>query len=410
MTLPHFDALLDQYAALAVDTGVGVRPGDTVYLQIATDQLPLAHKIIATAYARGAAEVQVWWQDDFAKRSDMLNLAPDRLDRQAPQTKAMFDYWLEHQAKRITVTSSDPDNLAGVDPARVAAYQAGFQRSYAALSAAISSNQIAWTIIGAASPKWAAKVFPDDDAATATDKLWDAIFKTVRIYEQDPEAAWATHETRLRQKADWLNAEQFTALHYQAPGTDLTVGLPDHHIWNGGSTTNAQGEVFTANMPTEEVFTAPDNRRIDGTVASTKPLSYSGSILQDMHFTFKHGRVVAAHAGQGDAVLQHLLAIPGARSLGEVSLVPDPSPISQSGLIFFSTLYDENASDHMALGMAYPFSIAGGTKLTPAELTARGLNVADTHVDFMMGSAQMDIDGTKKDRTIVPIFRGGDWA
>lgn len=410
MTLPNFDQLLDKYAALAVDTGVGVKPGDTVYLQVATDQRPLAHRIIETAYARGAAEVQVWWQDDFQKRQDMFHLADDRLKQQAPQTKVMFDYWLNHAAKRITVTSSDPDNLAGVDPARVAAYQSGFQKSYAALSAAISGNQIAWTIIGAASPKWAAKVFPDEDPETATDKLWDAIFKTVRIYETDPEAAWAKHEARLREKADWLNAEQFDALHYQAPGTDLTVGLPTGHIWNGGSGENAKGEVFTANMPTEEVFTAPDNRRIDGTVASTKPLSYSGSILQDMHFTFKNGQVVSAHAGQGDAVLQHLLAIPGARSLGEISLVPDPSPISQSGLIFFSTLYDENASDHMALGMAYPFSLEGGTKLTPAELTARGLNVADTHVDFMMGSAQMAIDGIKKDGTVVPIFRNGDWA
>lgn len=410
MTLPNFDQLLDKYAALAVDTGVGVGPGDTVYLQIATDQLRLAHKIIATAYARGAAEVQVWWQDDFAKRQDMLHLAPDRLNHQAPQTKAMFDYWLAHQAKRITVTSSDPDNLAGVDQTRVAAYQTAFQRSYADLSTAISSNQIAWTIIGAASPKWAAKVFPGDTPEAATDKLWDAIFKTVRIYEADPEAAWAKHEDKLRDKAAWLNSEQFAALHYRAPGTDLTVGLPEDHIWNGGSGKNAQGETFTANMPTEEVFTAPDNRRIDGTVASTKPLSYSGSILQDMHFTFKNGRVVEAHAGQGNEVLQHLLAIPGARSLGEVSLVPDPSPISQSGLIFFSTLYDENASDHMALGMAYPFSIEGGTKLTPEGLTARGLNVADTHVDFMMGSAQMDIDGIKQDGTIIPIFRGGDWA
>ncbi|MFD1393286.1 aminopeptidase [Lacticaseibacillus jixianensis] len=410
MTLPNFPTLLAKYAALAVDVGVGVKPGDTVYLQISTDQLPLAHQIIETAYARGAAEVAVWWQDDFAKRQDILHLADDRLNRQPPQVKAMFTDWLSKDAKRITVHSSDPDNLAGVDPARVAAYQQAFQQSYAPLSNAISSNAISWTIIGAASPQWAAKVFPDEAPAVATDKLWDAIFKTVRIYEPDPEAAWVSHEAKLRDKAAWLNAEQFDALHYQAPGTDLTVGLPAHHVWNGGSSTNPRGEVFTANMPTEEVFTAPDNRRIDGTVASTKPLSYSGSILQDMHFRFKAGQVVAAEAGQGNAVLQHLLAINGARSLGEISLVPDPSPISQSGLIFYSTLFDENASDHMALGMAYPFSIEGGTALSPAELTARGLNVADTHVDFMMGSAKMNIDGIKKDGSIKPIFRNGDWA
>ncbi|MCI1893933.1 MAG: aminopeptidase [Lactobacillus sp.] len=410
MTLPHFDELLQKYATLAVDTGVGVKPGDTVYLQIGTDQLAFAHLITATAYQRGAAEVQVWWQDDFIKRQDMANLADDRLANQAPQTSAMFNYWLDHNAKRITVHSADPDNLAGIDAARVAAYQRGFQKAYAPLSDAISSNRISWTIIGAASPKWAAKVFPDDDPETALDKLWDAIFKTVRIYADDPVTAWHAHEEVLHNKSAWLNAEQFDALHYTAPGTDLTVGLPADHIWAGGSSLNPRGESFIANMPTEEVFTAPDNRRIDGTVASTKPLSYSGNILEGMHFAFKDGQVVEAHADKGDAVLQHLLAIDGARSLGEISLVPDPSPISQSGLIFFSTLYDENASDHMALGAAYPFSIKGGVDLTPAELTARGLNVADTHVDFMMGSAQMNIDGIKKDGTIIPIFRNGDWA
>lgn len=411
MTLPNFSTLLQKYADLAVHTGVAVKPGDTVYVQIAVDQAPLARLIVASAYEAGAAEVQVQWQDDQVKRLDMASMAEDRLFNIPPHVGAQFDYWLAHHAKRITVVSSDPDNLAGIDHARVAGYQAAFQAVYAPLINAISANQISWTILGAASPAWAAKVFPQATSAeAATDQLWDAIFKTTRIYEQDVAAAWAAHEAKLREKAKWLNDQQFDALHYQAPGTDLTVGLPAQHIWDGGTATNPRGEIFTANMPTEEVFTAPDNRRIDGTVASTKPLSYAGNILEDMHFTFKAGQVVEAHAGKGEAVLQHLLEIPGARSLGEVSLVPDPSPISQSGLIFFNTLYDENASDHMALGSAYPFSIQGGTTMSPAELTANGINRADTHVDFMMGSAHMNIDGIRQDGTTVPIFRNGDWA
>ena len=309
------------------------------------------------------------------------------------------------------MVSSDPDNLAGIDSNRIAKYQEAFAKAYKRLMEAISSMSISWTIIGAASPRWAQKVFPD--AATpeeATELLWEAIFKTTRIDQPDPEAAWKAHDQKLREKAAWLNNEQFDQLHYMAPGTDLVVGLPKNHIWEGAGAFNPRGEEFMANMPTEEVFTAPDFRRIDGTVASTKPLSYGGNILEDMHFTFKDGQIVEAHAKQGDDVLQNLLKTPGARSLGEVSLVPDPSPISQSGLIFFNTLFDENASDHMALGQAYPFSVKDGVAMTNEQRAAAGLNQSPTHVDFMMGSAAMNIDGIKPDGTIIPIFRNGDWA
>ncbi|WP_125704658.1 aminopeptidase [Lacticaseibacillus daqingensis] len=406
-----FTENLRQYAELTVDLGAGVGAGDTVYLQIGTDQAEFAHLIVEAAYARGAAEVQLWWQDDFIKRQDMLHMQEDRLFNQPPQTEAMMTYWLAHNAKRITVLSSDPDNLSGVPSQRVAGFQDGFQKVYSQLSAAISSNRISWTIVGAASPAWAQKVFPAAASPeAATQQLWDAIFKTVRIDQPEPEAAWSKHIAKLNAKAAWLNDMAFDRLHYQAPGTDLTVGLPDHHIWTAAGAENPQGDHFVPNMPTEEVFTVPDNRRIDGTVASTKPLSYAGNILEGMHFTFKNGVVTEAHADTGDETLQHLLGIRGARSLGEVSLVPDPSPISQSGLIFFNTLYDENASDHMALGQAYPFCVVNGTNMTPEELAAAGLNDADTHVDFMMGSADMNIDGITKDGKIVPIFRNGDWA
>lgn len=410
MTLPNFTENLHKYAALAVDTGVKVKPGDTVYLQISTELRDFAAMIVEAAYQRGAAEVQVWWQDDAITRLNMQHEAQERLFNPSPDLKARFDYWLDRQAKRITVTSGDPDNLAGIDAKRIAGYQTGFQKAYSDLINAITNNRISWTILGAATPAWAKKVFPDVDVDTAVDQLWAAIFKTTRIDQADPAAAWQAHDQLLSTKAAWLNDMQFDALHYQAPGTDLTVGLPKNHVWEGAGSFNPQGEEFMANMPTEEVFTAPDNRRIDGTVASTKPLSYAGTILEGMHFTFKDGQVIAAHADQGDETLQHLLAIPGARSLGEVSLVPDPSPISQSGIIFYNTLFDENASDHMALGTAYPFSIKGGVDMNDEQLTAHGLNVADTHVDFMMGSAEMNIDGITKDGQHVPIFRHGDWA
>lgn len=411
MTLSNFKESLKKYAELAVDIGVAVKPGDTVYVQISVDQAQLARLIVAAAYQRGAAEVQVQWFDDVLKRLDMAHMADERLFNIPAFVKGQFDYWVDHQAKRITVVSSDPDNLAGIDSNRIAKYQEAFAKAYKRLMEAISSMSISWTIIGAASPRWAQKVFPD--AATpeeATELLWEAIFKTTRIDQPDPEAAWKAHDQKLREKAAWLNNEQFDQLHYMAPGTDLVVGLPKNHIWEGAGAFNPRGEEFMANMPTEEVFTAPDFRRIDGTVASTKPLSYGGNILEDMHFTFKDGQVVEAHAKQGDDVLQNLLKTPGARSLGEVSLVPDPSPISQSGLIFFNTLFDENASDHMALGQAYPFSVKDGVAMTNEQRAAAGLNQSPTHVDFMMGSAAMNIDGIKPDGTIIPIFRNGDWA
>ena len=411
MTLSNFNESLKKYAELAVDIGVAVKPGDTVYVQISVDQAQLARLIVAAAYQRGAAEVQVQWFDDVLKRLDMAHMADERLFNIPAFVKGQFDYWVDHQAKRITVVSSDPDNLAGIDSNRIAKYQEAFAKAYKRLMEAISSMSISWTIIGAASPRWAQKVFPD--AATpeeATELLWEAIFKTTRIDQPDPEAAWKAHDQKLREKAAWLNNEQFDQLHYMAPGTDLVVGLPKNHIWEGAGAFNPRGEEFMSNMPTEEVFTAPDFRRIDGTVASTKPLSYGGNILEDMHFTFKDGQVVEAHAKQGDDVLQNLLKTPGARSLGEVSLVPDPSPISQSGLIFFNTLFDENASDHMALGQAYPFSVKDGVAMTNEQRAAVGLNQSPTHVDFMMGSAAMNIDGIKPDGTIIPIFRNGDWA
>lgn len=411
MTLSNFNESLKKYAELAVDIGVAVKPGDTVYVQISVDQAQLARLIVAAAYQRGAAEVQVQWFDDVLKRLDMAHMADERLFNIPAFVKGQFDYWVDHQAKRITVVSSDPDNLAGIDSNRIAKYQEAFAKAYKRLMEAISSMSISWTIIGAASPRWAQKVFPD--AATpeeATELLWEAIFKTTRIDQPDPEAAWKAHDQKLREKAAWLNNEQFDQLHYMAPGTDLVVGLPKNHIWEGAGAFNPRGEEFMANMPTEEVFTAPDFRRIDGTVVSTKPLSYGGNILEDMHFTFKDGQIVEAHAKQGDDVLQNLLKTLGARSLGEVSLVPDPSPISQSGLIFFNTLFDENASDHMALGQAYPFSVKDGVAMTNEQRAAAGLNQSPTHVDFMMGSAAMNIDGIKPDGTIIPIFRNGDWA
>ena len=412
MTLENFNENLKKYARLIAETGVNVQDNHTVVLQISVDQAPLARLITEEAYRLGAAEVIVQWSDETIQREFLAHAATDRIEN-VPQYKIdQTDDWIAKGASRISVVSSNPDALAGVDAQRVAAFQAANGKALVNLRKATQANKVSWTVVAAASEGWAAKVFPElATSEEQVDALWNEIFKTTRIYEENPVIAWDIHDKKLQEKAAELNEQQFTALHYTAPGTDLTIGLPKNHLWEGAGSYNARGEEFMTNMPTEEVFTAPDSRRVDGYVSSTKPLSYAGTIISGMKFTFKDGKVVDFSAEQGEEALKNLLAIDeGAKHLGEVALVPDPSPISQSGLIFYNTLFDENASNHLAFGSAYAFNLQGGTEMSEEELAEAGLNRSQTHVDFMVGSDKMNIDGIKEDGTIVPVFRNGDWA
>lgn len=411
MTIPNFEKKLQKYAELIVKVGVNVQPGQEVVLYINVDQQQLAHLIVKEAYKAGAGKVMIKWSDTFAQREFLENASDEFLENIPEFQKEEAKYIAEHRCCRISVMSEDPGAFGGIDQKRVAAYQSANGKALMPVRQATQNNDLSWTVVAAASPAWAERVFPELKGEAAVDRLWEEIFKTTRIDREDPIQAWKDHDAKLHEKEDWLNKEQFSALHYTSPRTDLTIGLPENHVWEGGGSKNAAGINFMANMPTEECFTAPDNRRIDGYVTSTKPLSYAGNILENMKFTFKDGKVIEATAEKGQAVLDHLLQTDeGVRSLGEVSLVPDPSPISQSGITFFNTLFDENASDHLALGAAYPFNVEGGTKMSKEELEEKGINFSQAHVDFMVGSADMNIDGIKKDGTIVPVFRNGDWA
>lgn len=412
MVLPNFNELLNKYAYAIVKTGINVQKGHTVILQTDVDQAPLARLITKKAYELGAKEVIVKWSDDIVNREQFIGTPQDVLT-DIPQYK--IDESLDMIAKgasRISLRSSDPDALAGVDGEKVAAYQAAVGKALSEQRKATQANKVSWVVAAAAGAKWAAKVFPDlATEEEQVDALWDAIFKAVHMYDADPIATWEQKDVTLNEKADELNKEQFSALHYTAPGTDLTVGLPANHRWEGAGSDNVRGERFMANMPTEEVFTAPDANRVDGVVRSTKPLSYAGTTILDMEFTFKDGKVVNVTAAEGEDVLKRLIATDeGAARLGEVALVPDPSPISQSGITFYNTLFDENASNHLALGSAYAFSLIGGTEMSEEELKAAGLNRSTVHVDFMIGSKDMDVDGVRADGSTVPIFRNGDWA
>lgn len=411
MTIANFEEKLQKYAELIVKVGVNVQPGQEVVLYINVDQQHLAHLIVKEAYKAGAGKVMIKWSDTFAQREFLEHASDEFLENVPEFAKEEAQYIADHRCCRISVMSEDPGAFGGIDQKRVAAYQSANGKALMPVRQATQNNDLSWTVVAAASPAWAERVFPDLKGEAAVDRLWEEIFKTTRIDREDPIQAWKDHDAKLHEKEDWLNKEQFSALHYTSPRTDLTIGLPENHVWEGGGSKNAAGIEFMANMPTEECFTAPDNRRIDGYVTSTKPLSYAGNILENMKFTFKDGKVVEATAEKGQAVLDHLLETDeGVRSLGEVSLVPDPSPISQSGITFFNTLFDENASDHLALGAAYPFNVQGGTKMSKDQLKAKGINFSQAHVDFMVGSADMNIDGIKKDGMIVPVFRNGDWA
>ena len=411
MVLPNFNENLEKYAELIVATGVNVQKSHTVVLNISVDQSQLARLITKKAYALGAAEVIVKWTDDAIQKEFYLHADQDRLENIPQYRVDESDSWVELGASRISVVSSDPGALAGVDPQRVATYQKAAGQAMINVRKATQANKLSWTVVAAAGQEWANKVFPDLSDDEAKDALWDQIFKTTRIYTEDPVAAWKAHNELLQSKAASLNEEQFVALHYTAPGTDLIVGLPKNHHWDGGDSSNTRGEIFNANMPTEEVFSAPDANRVDGYVSSTKPLSYAGSIISGMKFTFKDGKVVDFSAEEGQEVLANLLDTDeGAKRLGEVALVPDPSPISQSGITFFNTLFDENASNHLAFGSAYAFNLQGGTEMTEEELIAAGINRSNTHVDFMIGSSEMNIDGIREDGTKVPVFRNGNWA
>jgi aminopeptidase len=275
----------------------------------------------------------------------------------------------------------------------------------------ITRHQINWTIVSYATPAWARAVFPDDPIEVAQAKLWDAIFTASRIDGNDPVANWREHGAYLHRRVEFMNAKRYAALQYRAPGTDLRIGLSDGHLWQGGGSVAANGIECQPNIPTEEVFTTPHKDRVDGFVTSTKPLSYQGTLIENIKVRFEHGRIVEATATQGESVLNQMISTDeGARRLGEVALVPHSSPIAASGLLFWNTLFDENAASHIALGQAYSTCLIDGDKATPEELTARGANSSLIHVDWMIGSGKMDVDGISANGTAEPLMRQGEWV
>ncbi|MDF2668343.1 MAG: peptidase aminopeptidase [Paenibacillus sp.] len=409
--MSNWDNSLSKYAKLAVRVGVNLQQGQTLFVNAPIQAAELVRKIAAEAYEIGAKNVLVEWNDDQLT-SLKYKMAPDEAFTEFPMWKAQgLEELSIGGAAFLSILSPNPDLLKHIDPKRVATATKTQATATQKYRSNLMSFKARWSIISVANEEWAAKVFPDLPVGEAVDKLWSFIFEATRVNTEDPIQAWIDHNNHLHQKVDLLNTKQYRTLVYTAPGTDLSIDLPDNHVWLGGSK-EAQDDVpFNPNMPTEEVFTMPHKDGVNGYVRSTKPLNYGGTVINNFTLTFEKGKVVDMSAEQGGETLQHLLDTDdGARRLGEVALVPFHSPISDSNLIFFNTLFDENASNHLALGQAYPTNIQGGTDMSKDELIKAGVNTSLTHVDFMVGSAEMNIDGITADGTREPIFRNGNWA
>lgn len=407
----NFEQQLANYAELAVKVGVNIQPNQILFITASTDATEFVRLVTEVAYDAGARQVIVDFSDDVVSRL-RFEKAPADSFSEFPEWKVMEREQLAAKgAAFMSIMSQSPDLLQGIDPSRIGDFQKASGLALDKYRQDMQADKFSWTVIATPSQAWAAKVFPQLTAAEQIPALWDAIFKAVRANTDNPVQSWIDHDKTLHKKVDYLNEKRYKQLRYRAPGTDLTVDLPVGHIWCGAGSDNVKGDSFMANMPTEEVFTVPHKTGVNGYVSSTKPLSYSGNIIDNFKITFKEGRVTEISAEQGEEVLQRLIDTDeGAKHLGEVALVPHASPISQSNVLFYNTLFDENASNHFALGSAYAFCLEGGKTMTREDLAKNGLNQSITHVDFMVGSESMDIDGVLEDGTTEAVFKNGNWA
>lgn len=404
--------LLKKYARLAVKTGVNIQKGQTLVVNSPIECAKFTRLVCEVAYDEGAKEVIIHWNDEQSAKIKFLK-APEEVFETMPQWQvdSMVSYANEGAAF-LSISASDPELFKDVDPSRIAKNQKTRQLALKEFNQRLMSNKNAWSIVSIPTEGWAKKVFPNCSTDEAIEKLWEAIFKIVRVDAEDPVEAWNRHTTNLIEKMDFLNSKKLKSIHFtNSKGTDLTIELPEGHLWVGGSEKTVDGIEFIANMPTEEVFSMPKKTGVNGIVYSSKPLNYGGNIIDNFSITFKDGRIVNFTAETGYENLKHLIETDeGSHYLGEVALVPFHSPISNSGIIFFNTLYDENASCHLAIGRAYSLCIENGEHLSEEELEAKGANNSLTHVDFMIGTEDLSIVGTTADNSKIQIFINGDWA
>ncbi|OIS93149.1 aminopeptidase [Brucella cytisi] len=402
---------LERLAEVAVRVGLQLREGQDLVITAPVVALPLVRLIAKHAYKAGAGLVTPFFADDELALARYENASDASFDRAASWLYEGMAKAYSDGAARLAIAADNPMLLSSQDPAKVSRANRANSKAYQPALEKIAGFDINWNIVSYPNPAWAKVMFPNEPADIATRKLADAIFAASRVDVDDPVGAWAAHNAALRTRTRFLNGKAYSALHFKGQNTDLTVGLAEGHEWHGGASTAKNGITCNPNIPTEEVFTTPHALRVEGYVTSTKPLSHQGTLIEDIAVRFEGGRIVEAKASRGEEVLNKVLDTDeGARHLGEVALVPHSSPISQSGLLFYNTLFDENAASHIALGQCYSKCFIDGVKLTPEQIKAQGGNSSLIHIDWMIGSGQIDVDGINADGTREPVMRSGEWA
>ncbi|HDH6178526.1 TPA: aminopeptidase [Staphylococcus aureus] len=412
--LTNYKEKLQQYAELLVKVGMNVQPKQPVFIRSSVETLELTHLIVEEAYRRGASDVRVVYSDPTLKRLKFENESVEHFanhEIKSYDVEARMDY-VKRGAANLALISEDPDLMDGIDSQKLQAFQQQNARAFKGYMESVQKNQFPWVVAAFPSKAWAKRVYPELSVEEAYIKFIDEVFDIVRIDGNDPVENWRQHIANLSVYAQKLQQKNYHALHYVSEGTDLTVGLAKNHIWEDATSyVNGKEQAFIANIPTEEVFTAPDRNRVDGYVTNKLPLSYNGTIIDQFKLMFKDGEIIDFSAEKGEAVLKDLINTDeGSRRLGEVALVPDDSPISNRNTIFYNTLFDENAACHLAIGSAYAFNIQGGTEMTVEEKIASGLNDSNVHVDFMIGSSDLTIYGIFEDGSKELVFENGNWA
>ncbi len=407
------EARLSEYARLVIRTGVNLREGQPLVINAPIECADFARRLAREGYEAGAKDVTVAWNDELFSRLRFEMASEDALSSYPDWRRRLYMDNAEDDAAIVSIHAENPEAFLGVAPERLAIAQQAAGEALLEYRARVMASKNAWCVVSVPTAAWARKVFADRTDAEAVGALWDSIFSTIRVEgDGEAESRWKAHTDFLRRASDFMNGWAFTSLHYtNSLGTDLTVRLPEGHIWAGGAEETQAGRVFVANLPTEEIYTLPHREGVDGTVVATKPLVFQGNLITGIVLRFAEGKVVSFEAEKGREHLSTLLGTDeGAARLGEVALVPYDSPISKSGILFYNTLFDENASCHLALGKAYPTCLSGGADMDTVTLLSQGVNDSLLHEDFMVGSRDLSITGRTKEGREIPVFRDGNFV
>lgn len=403
---------MEKFAELAVAVGANMQKGQKVVIRCDVKCSEFAHLIAEKAYQLGADKVIMQWGDEDLGRLNMLYASKETLCNIPQHQVDEMQYFIDNKCCLISIAAGNPNIYKGCDADKLAAYQLAFSKARQAFRDATMSNYLRWTIVSVPTPAWAKQVFPDLPEQQAMDKMWDAIGHIMRLDTPDPVAAWKAHIAKLHKRAEFLNKHNFEYIHMKnGCGTDIKIGLATGHQWIAAEEEGQDGIAFTANMPTEEIFTAPHNKKINGTVVNALPLVNNGNVIDKFKITFTDGKVTDYSAEVGYDALKNLLSSDeGVLSLGEIALIGKNSPIAESGILFFNTLFDENASCHLAFGASYPTTVKDGNSLTEEQRASLGMNSSLQHVDFMVGTKDIDIDGIGYDGKVTALFRDGEWV